>query len=107
MKKVYKLELVPIVEFVEKNGKIHILIELPSATSDGIDLKIEDNKLYLRAEMGIHLQAEEKITFMEFSSGVFVLNLDLGEELETQNVKAKFERGILTLIFAYKEKEIK
>ncbi len=99
MRKLYKQCIAPVTDILVREEKVYLYIELPCVHKDDIEMQIEDNVFSLRAEMKIHMEADERITVMEYSIDIFVLDLELSENIDTNNIETKFERGVLTIIF--------
>ncbi len=107
MKKIYKQKVIPVVETIVKKDKIFLRIELPAVELDEIELELEGQLLLVKAEMNIDIDADEKISSMEFGLAIFALELELSEEIDTNEVETSFERGLLMLGFNCKKKDVK
>ncbi len=99
MRKIFKQYITPVTDILIKDDKVYVYIELPCVHKEDIELKIEESTFLLRAEMKLNFELDERISVMEYSVDIFVLELELSENIDTSNIKTKFERGVLTLIF--------
>lgn len=81
-----------------------VAVDLPGVEVDSLDVNVEQNVLTIRAERkdtageGVELIAAER------PRGVFSRQLILGDTLDTDNVQAAYEAGVLTLRIPVAEK---
>ncbi len=80
-----------------KNGEFVVAFDLPGVNVDSIGLDIERNVLTVRAERRDPTQPNVELTVSERPRGVFSRQLILGDTLDTENVKANYADGVLTL----------
>jgi HSP20 family protein len=62
-----------------------------------VDLNVERNVLTVRAERQDPTQPNVELVASERPRGVFSRQLILGEALDTDNIKASYDQGVLTL----------
>ena len=75
-----------------------VAFDLPGVSADAIELDVERNTLTVRAER--RPQADDDSVEMQVSErplGVFSRQLFLGDTLDTDNIDASYEAGVLTL----------
>jgi len=70
--------------------------DLPGVDSDAVDVDIEHNVLTVRAERPA-LNGNREVLAAERPRGVFSRQLILGDNLDTDNVAADYNAGVLTL----------
>jgi HSP20 family protein len=82
-----------------------VAFDLPGVEADAIELNVERNVLTVRAERrpsalgdGVEMQVAER------PLGVFSRQLFLGDTLDTENVQAGYDAGVLTLRIPVLEK---
>ncbi|WNV87831.1 Hsp20/alpha crystallin family protein [Umezawaea sp. Da 62-37] len=82
-----------------------VAFDLPGVTADAIELDVERNVLTVKAERrpsgadeGVEMQVSER------PLGVFSRQLFLGDTLDTENIRAGYEAGVLTLRIPVLEK---
>jgi HSP20 family protein len=81
-----------------------VAVDLPGVETESIDVNVERNVLTIRAERkdtageGVELLAGER------ARGVFSRQLILGEALDTEQVKAGYDDGVLTVRIPVAEK---
>jgi HSP20 family protein len=71
-------------------------LDLPGVTPDSIDLDVEHNVVTVRAERAVRPQGAELVA-AERPHGVFSRQLVLGDNLDTSNIAASYDAGVLTL----------
>ena len=62
-----------------------------------MDLNVERNVLTVRAERRDPTQPNVELVASERPRGVFSRQLILGDTLDTENIKASYDHGVLTL----------
>src|SRR5579871_3739307 len=75
-----------------------IRVDLPGVKSESVDLTVEENVLTIRAErtppqLGDGIEA----VVAERPHGTFVRQVFLGSNLDTEQIRAEYEQGVLTL----------
>ena len=70
--------------------------DLPGVDVDSIDLDVERNVITVRAERPTRASDAELLA-AERPRGVFSRQLILGDNLDTQNITASYDGGVLTL----------
>ncbi len=81
-----------------KDDSFLIRLDLPGVGADSIDLTVEDNVLTIKAERPMPPpsgEVEPVITERPF--GTFSRQVFLGNNLDTENIRAEYEAGVLTL----------
>lgn len=82
-----------------RNGDSFLIqFDLPGIEADSIELTVEDNVLTVRAERssppmneGVERLVSERLF------GAFTRQVFLGDNLDTENIEASYEQGVLTL----------
>jgi HSP20 family protein len=70
--------------------------DLPGVDPSSVELDVERNVLTVRAERPA-LNGDHELVAAERPRGVFSRQLILGDNLDTEHVKASYEAGVLTL----------
>ncbi len=81
----------------------HVEFDLPGVAPDSIDLDVERNVVTVRAERSPRASDAELIA-AERPRGVFSRQLVLGDNLDTEHIKASYDSGVLTLQIPVAEK---
>jgi HSP20 family protein len=74
-----------------------VAFDLPGVSVDSVDLNVERNVLTVRAERPEPTGEGTELIAAERPRGVFSRQLILGDTLDTENVKASYDGGVLTL----------
>ena len=92
----------------EHDEGYELSIDLPGFKKDQIDLQLQNGYLTITATKGVEEEENKKgkLVHQERYSGSMSRSFYIGESLTEEDVKAKFEDGVLTLDFP-KEKAIK
>jgi HSP20 family protein len=70
--------------------------DLPGVDPGSVDLDVERNVLTVRAER-VPLGGDREVLAAERPRGVFSRQLILGDTLDTEQVQASYDRGVLTV----------
>jgi HSP20 family protein len=88
-----------------RDGKEFVVaVDLPGVDPGSIDANVEQNVLTIRAERKDTLGEGVELIAAERPRGVFSRQLILGEALDTENVKAGYDGGVLTVRIPVAEK---
>lgn len=71
--------------------------DLPGVDPDSIDLTVEQNVLSVSATRARSFSDEDEVLVAERPTGEFRRQLFLGEQLDTEDIGAEYENGILVL----------
>lgn len=77
--------------------------DLPGVSPDSISLDVERNVVTVRAERPA-LEGDKEMLAAERPRGVFNRQLVLGENLDTEQIEASYDAGVLTLRIPVAEK---
>ncbi|APX04248.1 Hsp20/alpha crystallin family protein [Arthrobacter sp. QXT-31] len=81
----------------QEDGEFVVAFDLPGISPDDVDLNVERNVLTVRAERRDATQPNVELVVSERPRGVFSRQLILGDTLDTDNIKASYDVGVLTL----------
>jgi HSP20 family protein len=80
-----------------RDGETFVVeFDLPGINPDSIDLDVERNVVTVKAERPAR-DADTEMLAAERPRGVFSRQLILGENLDTDNIAASYDTGVLTL----------
>jgi HSP20 family protein len=79
-------------------------LDLPGFSADSIDLTVEQNVLTIHAERKPPVEDAAERVVDERAYGVFSRQLFLGDTLDSENLTADYEAGVLTLNIPIAEK---
>ena len=88
----------PSMESYTKDGKLFIKAELPGVDAKDLDLTITGRELVIKGERKAEKDEKEKdYSYREISYGSFDRRFLLPEGVKTEELKAKFNNGILEI----------
>jgi HSP20 family protein len=89
---------VPPVDIYEDEHSISLKAELPGVDPKDVDVRVENNTLTIKGERKFEKEEkEENFHRIERRYGSFVRNFTLPSTVDTDNVKADFENGVLKI----------
>jgi len=80
-----------------ENDEFVVCFDLPGVSLDAIDIDIERNVLTVKAERRPTQAGEVEVQVSERPLGAFSRQLFLGDTLDSENIKADYDAGVLTL----------
>jgi HSP20 family protein len=86
----------------EDHFTVHI--DVPGVDPDSIDLTVEKNVLTVTATRERSYAEGDEVLVAERPIGEFRRQLFLGEQLDTENITADYENGVLTLTLSVAER---
>lgn len=98
----------PKVDVIDLEDKIQIEAEIPGMNKEDVKISIKDGMLCISGEKKkVSEESNEKKKFImkELKHSSFRRSFQLNESLDSENVNAKFENGILTIAIPKKEPE--
>ena len=92
----------------EKADGYELLVDLPGFKKDEIQIELKDGYLTVSAEKGLDKDEEDKkgkYIRKERYAGALSRTFYLGEEIREEEIKAKFENGILSVSIPKEEEK--
>lgn len=77
--------------------------DMPGVAPESIDLDVEQNVLTVQAERP-QLSGDREMVSAERPRGLFTRQLFLGESLDTDNIEANYDNGVLRLVIPVAER---
>jgi len=98
----------PLIDIIDKGKKLQVTAELPGMDKKNIDLKVDDRQLQISAEAKQETKdKKEGYYHHERSYQKFFRQVPLPAEIMTQEAKAEFKNGILSIELPKKHPEKK
>jgi len=92
------------VNIVENEDNYTLTAKVPGMREKDIDLEIKDGRMTLKGQVEESQEKEEKQYRMrEFSHRSFERSFTIGEGIDQDNISAKLENGVLTVVLPRKE----
>ena len=94
----------PPVDIYETEDAIVLRAELPGVDPKEVEVRVEDNTLYLKGERKFEKEVKEQNYHrVERSYGSFARSFSLPNSIDADKVKAEFKDGLLTLTMPKRE----
>ena len=88
----------PAVDVYEDEHKVTLKIEVPGIDEKDIDIRVENNTLTVHGERKIEKEEkEENYRRVERQYGSFTRNFTLPTTVDTENVSADYDKGVLKI----------
>ena len=88
---------VPAADVHETSEAFVLMLDLPGATRESISLTLEKGEMRVKAEVKPLHSQEGTLLFNEVQSAGFFRAFSIGDGIDTGNVDARFEQGVLTV----------
>jgi HSP20 family protein len=94
----------PPVDIYEDGDNLVLKAELPGINPDDVEIRVEDNTLYLKGERKFEKEVKEQSYHrVERSYGAFTRTFSLPNSVDADKVSANYKDGVLTLTMPKKE----
>jgi len=94
----------PPVDIYETEDAIVLKAELPGIDPQDVEVRVEDNTLYLKGERNYEKEVKEQNYHrIERSYGSFARSFTLPNSISAEKVKAEYKDGLLTLTMPKRE----
>ena len=94
----------PPVDIYEDGDNLVLKAELPGINPDDVDIRVENNTLYLKGERKFEKEVKEQNYHrVERSYGTFTRTFSLPNSIDSDKVAANYKDGVLTLTMPKKE----
>ena len=94
----------PTVDIYETEDAIVLKAELPGIDPKDVEVRVEDNTLYLKGERNYEKEVnEQNYHRIERSYGSFARSFSLPNSISAEKVKAEYKDGLLTLTMPKRE----
>jgi HSP20 family protein len=94
----------PAVDICENENNIVLKAELPGVDPKDVEVRVEDNTLYLKGERKFEKDTkEENYHRIERSYGSFARSFALPNSIDAEKVAAEYQDGLLTLTLPKRE----
>jgi HSP20 family protein len=94
----------PAVDICENENSIVLKAELPGVDPKDVEVRVEDNTLYLKGERKFEKDTkEENYHRLERSYGSFARSFALPNSVDAEKVAAEYQDGLLTLTLPKRE----
>jgi HSP20 family protein len=92
------------VDIYENGDSLVLKAEVPGINPDDVEIRVEDNTLYLKGERKFEKEVKEQnFHRVERSYGTFTRTFSLPNSVDADKVSANYQDGVLTLTMPKKE----
>lgn len=98
------MTLRPLADIKETTEGVSVYLDMPGVAKDALNIDVDKNVLSIRGAINLHTPEELKPSYMELHSGVFERRFTLGDELDSDNIKATLKQGELIVFIPRSEK---
>jgi len=88
---------VPRVNINDHDDKISIIAEMPGIDEKDLDVSVENGILSIKTQTESKEESEDKTSYREFHFGRYERKFTLPENVDEENIVAKYRNGILEL----------
>ncbi len=94
----------PAVDIFETEHELVVKADLPDMNEKDLDVRVENNILTIRGERKFEQEVkEDNYLRVERAYGSFSRSFTLGNTVDTDNIKAEYTNGVLTVRLAKRE----
>jgi len=97
--------MVPPVDVYETDDGLILLADMPGVSKDTLDLKVEDNVLYLKGTIVETPGEEVSPEYVEVRGREYFRAFTLGPEFDQDKIEATFSQGVLRVFIPKHEAE--
>ena len=92
----------PKVDLMENKNSVNIVVELPGVSKEDVKIVLEDGVLTIRGEKKNIVDEKDKVKILtnERTFGKFDRKCELPEDINSDEVKANFDNGLLNISIA-------
>lgn len=92
----------PKVDLMENKNSVNIVVELPGVSKEDVKIVLEDGVLTIRGEKKNIVDEKDKVKILtnERTFGKFDRKFELPEDINSDEVKANFDNGLLNISIA-------
>jgi HSP20 family protein len=94
----------PPVDIYETENELVVKVDLPDLQDKDIDVRVENNMLTIRGEREFDKVNEDNYLRVERVYGSFMRSFSLPNTVSSENIRAEYRNGVLTLHMAKLEK---
>jgi HSP20 family molecular chaperone IbpA len=90
--------MVPAADVTDDGEVFRIVMELPGVAKEGLEIELKDEVLRIRGQRPAPSEKEKMLVDGRHASRVFERQFTLGREIDREQVNARLENGLLTLV---------
>lgn len=98
--------IVPPVDIYDTDNEYVLKAEMPGVAKDGIEITLNNKELEINGKIEENLHNDKHLKYSEFKLYNYHRKFMLGSDIDSNNLSATLENGVLTLVLA-KSEEVK
>jgi HSP20 family molecular chaperone IbpA len=87
----------PAVDVEETSQGITMWLDVPGVTRDKLEIEVHDNTLRIQGDASVPTPQKLELRYAEIRESRYVRNFTLGSDLDTANIQANLQDGVLKL----------
>lgn len=95
---------IPNTDIIEQEDTLLVLMDIPGAVEDNIEVNLEDNILTVTAKIDAETYDGYRPLYQEYQVGDFQRSFRLIEDFDSDKIEATLKQGVLTLTLPRSEK---
>ncbi len=88
---------VPETDIYETDEALVVVMDMPGVEKQNIDIKVEKNVLSVEGQIDFGKYEDVKPVYTEYNVGHFSRSFSISRDIDSANISAKIEDGVLTL----------
>lgn len=88
----------PLSDIYETPDNFTILIDMPGAGIENINIDLQDNELVVNGEVSQEAYTDERVVYNEYNIGHYHRHFVISEAVNRDKIEAKMSDGVLSLI---------
>jgi len=89
--------LLPLVDIGEQDDAIRIVADMPGVASDAVDLQVDNQVLTIEGRISVDMPEGIAATYAEVGGSRYRRRFSLGQEVDTDGIRAEMDNGVLTV----------
>lgn len=88
---------VPDTDIYETNDALVVVMDMPGVEKKNVDIRLEKNVLFVEGQVDLSKYENLKPVYTEYNVGHFTRSFSVSSEINSTEISAKMEDGVLTL----------
>ncbi len=104
MAEIAKNALIPPVDILEEEDSVTLFADLPGIGKDELDIQIDNQTLYILGKLNKSGETKPSRYYTELVEKDYYRAFTIGDEIDTNNISAAINNGVLKLVLPKSEK---
>jgi HSP20 family protein len=96
----------PLADIYETADAYVLMLDMPGSQKDSISITIDKSSLVIKGEVESYVKENSKLLFNEIPNAAYQRTFNLTDGIDTSNVDAHYDNGVLT-VKLFKKEEVK